>query len=83
MLGTLRESGLTVPDLIEFADLDDETLIVKSMYPGVLVSEINRELDESDRACISDDVIAELATYEQLGLFHTDLRLVERHLGRR
>ncbi len=66
---------MTVPDLIEFADLDDETLIVKSMYPGVLVSEVNRELDESDRACISDDVIAELATYEQLGWFHTDLRL--------
>ena len=75
VLGSLADSGLTVPQVLEFHDTADETIIAKSMYPGELVSVVNRTLDDTTRTRIADDVVAELARYEELGWYHTDLRL--------
>ena len=75
VLGSLAASGLTVPKVLEFHDTADETIIAKSMYPGELVSVVNRTLDDTARTRITDDVVAELARYEEHGWYHTDLRL--------
>lgn len=75
MLGTLREAGLDVPELIEFADTDGETLLARSIYPGELVSDIIGSLSDEDRTEITAHVLTALGEFEARGLYHQDLRL--------
>jgi O-antigen chain-terminating methyltransferase len=75
VLGALAQSGLDVPSVLEFADSADETVIAKTTYPGELVSVVNHALDGAARTRVTEDVVAELARYEEQGWYHTDLRL--------
>ncbi len=75
VLQALTGAGMEAPEVIEFVDGADESIIVRSSYPGVLLSEIVDSLDEDARSVITGQVLETLAELEAHGLYHADLRL--------
>jgi O-antigen chain-terminating bifunctional methyltransferase/kinase len=75
VLELLDSSDLDAPRLVEFVDGAAETLLVRSSYPGVLLSVAAPSLDDGQRALVTGQVLDSLAGLEALGLFHADLRL--------
>ena len=70
-------SGLDVdaPRLVEFVDGADESIIVRTSHPGVLLSEVAPSLNDQQRELVTGQVLGALAELESHGLYHTDLRL--------
>ena len=70
----LTGSVIEVPSVIEFHDVPTEVLIAKTVFPGILLSEVLTSLQEVDRLSAFEQVLRQLADLERLGWYHTDLR---------
>jgi SAM-dependent methyltransferase len=75
VLGTLGRAKVDVPELLEFADGSSEAILVRTTYPGVLLSEAVTSLQDGERAGVTTQVLGALADLEERGLYHRDLRL--------
>ncbi len=75
ILEAVAETPIQVPELKEFVDGTDETIIFHSVYPGVLLSEVVGSLGDEERAVVTGQVLDALAELEVHGLYHTDIRL--------
>ena len=75
ILELLGSQGLDVPRLVEFVDGADESILVRSSFPGVLLSVVAPSLNDEHRGLITGQVLDALAELEDRGLSHADLRL--------
>jgi O-antigen chain-terminating methyltransferase len=75
VLTELAAMKLEAPRLIEFVDGVSESLLIRTVYPGILLSDVGEALDEHLRSVITGQVLDALAELEAHGLYHADLRL--------
>ena len=75
ILGELAGLGIGCPRAIAFHDGIDETVLVRSTYPGRLLSKVVVSLTEHERSGVTAQVLDQLAGLETHGFFHADLRL--------
>ncbi len=75
VLELLAASACEAPRLVEFVDGADESIIVRTSYPGVLLSDVAPSLSDGQRALVTGQVLTSLAELEAQGLYHSDLRL--------
>jgi O-antigen chain-terminating bifunctional methyltransferase/kinase len=75
VLESVAETPIDAPTLIELVDGPNETVIVRSAYPGEPLSDIASSLTDDDRVTITSQVLAALVDFETQSLYHTDLRL--------
>ena len=75
VLELLTSQGIDMTRLLEFVDGDDESILVRSSYRGVLLSVVAPSLNDEHRGLITGQVLDALAELEDRGLYHADLRL--------
>ena len=75
VLEALAGTDVEAPDLLEFTDGPDESVVMQSLLPGERLDEIVGTLDHSERTEVMTQVISALAILEEHGLYHEDLRL--------
>ena len=75
VLEALADTDIEAPDLLEFVDGPDESVVVQSLLPGERLDEIVGTLDLSERIEVMTQVLSALAKLEEHGLYHEDLRL--------
>ncbi|HEX4127569.1 MAG TPA: class I SAM-dependent methyltransferase [Acidimicrobiales bacterium] len=74
MLDALASRGIDAPALLEFVDGDQESILFRTTYPGVLLSEIIHSTDVDAKSAVTGQVLEALAELEAHGLYHGDLR---------
>ncbi len=74
-LETLAQTGIDAPELIEFVDGAHESILFRTAYPGVLLSEVIGSIDGDLKSIITGQVLESLARFEAHRLYHADLRL--------
>jgi tRNA A-37 threonylcarbamoyl transferase component Bud32 len=75
VLDALAQAAIEAPVLLEFVDGTDESIIVRTTFPGSLLSEIAPLLNADVRSLITGQVLSALGELEGVGLYHADLRL--------
>ena len=75
VLEALADTDVEAPDLLEFVDGPDESVVMQSLLPGQRLDEIVGTLDLSERIEVMTQVMSALAKLEEHGLYHEDLRL--------
>ncbi len=75
VLEVLADTEVDAPRLIEYAEGVDESVLVQGLKPGDRLDEVAEFLDERDRVDVTGQVLEALATLEEQGLYHEDLRL--------
>jgi O-antigen chain-terminating methyltransferase len=75
VLSNLASTNIEAPRLIEFVDGANESLIIRTVYPGVLLSDVADILNDDLKGLITGQVLDALADLEAHGLYHADLRL--------
>lgn len=74
ILDALAVGGIEAPAVMEFIDGADESVLFRTAYPGVPLSEIALSTDKDVKLAITGQVLEALAELEAHGLYHGDLR---------